>query len=203
MRTNLERLLLPALAAVVLAGCAGAATPAAETAAAGSGHELAGRYSGVMVDVGNVLPRTTAERLTIWVDRVEPAAAAERLATLERKSGQTALQDALADHEVGRVQVDGGLSYPISAAFAYGDDGADLRHLVLIVNRPISIGEIFRGSRSVRYPFSVLELDVGPHGEGSGELNIAARLAFDDAGQVLIDGLAAQPLRILDVDRTS
>lgn len=152
------------------------------------------------MDVGNVLPRTSAERLTLRVERLTSDEEIESLAALQQDARQEALRQALVDREVGRVQVGQGLSYPIAAALAF--DGRDgLRHLVLVIARPISFGEIFAASRSVDYPFSVVELDLDEAGAGSGELNVAARISLAADGRVVVDDLAVLPLRILDVER--
>lgn len=201
MQTTLRRPLAAALAAATalsLGACAaGTAATGPSTAAEGSAA-LTGRYRAILMDVGNVLPRTSAERLNLWVDRLTPDDEIARLAALQRDSRQEALRDELFDQEVGRVQVGQGLSYPIAAALAF--EGRDeLRHLVLVIARPISVGEIFTASRSLDYPFSVIELDLDDAGEGSGELNVAARVSLNADGRVVVDDLAVRPLRIRDV----
>lgn len=189
-----------ATAAALMAACAAGTAATGPSPAAEGTAAMAGRYRAILMDVGNVLPRTNAERLNIWVDRLTPEDEVERLATLPQDARQEALRDELFDREVGRVQLGQGLSYPIAAALAF--EGRDeLRHLVLIIARPISFGEFFAGSRSLDYPFSVIELDLDDAGEGSGELNVAARVSLNAAGRVLVEDLAVQPLRILDVER--
>lgn len=189
-----------AAAAVLMAACAAGTAATGPSPAAEGTAAMAGRYRAILMDVGNVLPRTNAERLNIWVDRLTPEDEVERLAALPQGARQEALRDELFDREVGRVQLGQGLSYPIAAALAF--EGRDeLRHLVLIIARPISFGEFFAGSRSLDYPFSVIELDLDAAGEGSGELNVAARVSLNAAGRVLVEDLAVQPLRILDVER--
>jgi hypothetical protein len=184
-----------AVAAALLAACATGAPPASAGAATGDAA-LTGRYSGVLMDLGNVLPRTGAERLTVWLEDLTPR---EELAELADAS-QERLRNALAEREVGRVRFGQGTSHPIAVALAAdGDEG--LRHLVLVVARPLTLREIFGASLTADYPFSVIELDVDGRGEGSGELNVAARISFTDGGRVVIDELAIQPVRILGVER--
>jgi hypothetical protein len=194
-------------AALVLAACAACATgtagtpaPAAAGAAADGDSALTGRYRGALMDVGNILPRTSAELVTVTLDRLTGAAELAELADIQTGARQEALRDALEGREVGRVQIGQGLSYPISAALAHDGEG-EMRHLVLVIARPITLGEIWRSTRSLDYPFSVIELDLEPDGEGSGELNVAARVSFTADGAVQIEDLAVQPVRILGVDR--
>jgi hypothetical protein len=190
-----------AVAALIAACAAGTAATGPSPAAEGTA-EMTGRYHAILMDVGNVLPRTNAERLTIWVERLTPDDEVARLADLQQGARQETLRDELFDREVGRVQVGQGLSYPIAAALAFaGRDG--LRHLVLVIARPISFGEIFAASRSLDYPFSVIELDLEDDGGGSGELNVAARVSLNIDGRVVVDDLAVRPLRILGVERVA
>lgn len=205
MQITLRRPLAAALAAATalsLAACAAGTAVTGPSAADEGTAAVTGRYRGILMDSGNVLPRASAERLDIRVERLTPDAEIAQLAAMQRDGGQDALRDALFEREVGRVQLGQGLSYPISAALAFeGRDG--LRHLVLVIARPISFGEIFTASRSVDYPFSVIELDLDGDGEGSGELNVAAQVSLNDAGRVVVDDLAVRPLRILDVERVA
>lgn len=191
-----------ALGAALLAACAAGTAAPAPSPTAGGAAAATGRYSAILMDLGNVLPRPSAERLTIWVDRLTPPAEIDRLAALQEEARQDALRDALAGEEVGRVQVGQGLSYPISAALAF--EGRDeLRHLVLVIARPITLGELLGTGRSLDYPFSVIELDLDDAGAGSGELNVAARIALNADGRIVVDDLAVRPLRILDVERVA
>ena len=204
MQITLRRSLAAAAAAiaVLMAACAAGTAATGPSPAAEGTADLTGQYRATLMDVGNVLPRTNAERLTIWVDRLTPEDEVARLADLQQGTRQEALREELFDHEVGRLRVGQGLSYPIAAALAFeGRDG--LRHLVLVIARPISFGEIFTASRSIDYPFSVIELDLGEDGGGSGELNVAARFSLTADRRVVVDDLAVRPLRILDVERVA
>lgn len=183
-----------ALAAAALAACAAAPPPA--TAGEAADRAGTGRYSGVLMDLGNVLPRTGAERITVWVDRLTPREELAELAALD--TSQNRLRNELAEREVGRVQVGQGIAHPIAVALALdGDEGT--RHLVLVVARTLTLREIFGASLTADYPFSVIELDLDEDGEGSGELNVAARISFTSEGRVAIDELAVQPVRIQGV----
>ena len=188
-------LLMPAVAG---AQAPTAAAAAEEPAAA----EMTGRYDGILVDVQAIYPRELAERVTVRVESLTSDAEADRMAEILRDRGNDALEDELWKKDVGRIQIGQGLGYPIAAALAFeGAEGMD--HLVLVITRPISVGEIFAASRSADYPFSVVSLDLDEDGEGSGELVPAARLHFGSDGRLIVDDYGFQPLRILRVERAS
>lgn len=188
---------------MLVPSCAGAqgTTKAPAAAQEALAAEMTGRYHGILVNPQTVYPRDLANRLTIRVDRLTTPEEADRMAEILRDRGNDALEDELWKKDVGRIQIDQGLGYPIAAALAFEEEGMD--RLVLVITRPISIGEIFSASRSADYPFSVVALDLGEDGEGSGELVVAAQLHFGDDGRLLVDEYGAVPLRILNVDRDS
>lgn len=193
---------LPAFAAVVCAAAMLLAACATGTAgdppATAGGDALTGRYTGILMDLGNVLPRTGAERITVWVDELTARQEIADLGALA--ASQDGLRNELAEREVGRVRIGQNISHPIAVALASdGDEG--VRHLVLVVARPMTLSEIFGTSITADYPFSIIELDLGSDGEGSGELNVATRISFTEGGRVAIDELAVQPVRIQGVER--
>jgi len=195
------RVAAAAAALLLIALAAAAATPQAPAAEEALAAEMTGKYTGILVDTHAVYPRELAQRLTVRLDRLTTEAEADRMAEILRDRGHDALEDELWKKDVGRIQIDQGLGYPIAAALAFEEEGMD--RLVLVITRPISIGEIFSASRSADYPFSVVALDLGEDGEGSGELVVAAQLHFGDDGRLLVDEYGAVPLRILNVDRDS
>ncbi|HEX2253740.1 MAG TPA: hypothetical protein VHQ65_10785 [Thermoanaerobaculia bacterium] len=189
------------LAVLLLALAAMPAAGQEATAAAAEPREaaLTGRYQGVLVNLGNLLPRALASRITLEVERLTPPAELRRLGALLEERGQNALRNELADRDVGHVQVDQEIGYPIAAAFA--TDGADgMRHLVLVMARPISIGEVLRGSRLADYPFSIIVLDLEQEGYGTGELAVAASIAQLREDRLRVDEYPVYPLRIVRVE---
>lgn len=205
MRSPTPRTLLLAIAlgAVLLAPLALAANSSDNSSMDRMGRteaSITGHYTGLLVDPDPVFPRRLSHQIKIDLDRLTPLEELERMIGILDREGQDALESELWNQKVGTVQIDSDLAHPIAAAFLIeGDRG--MGHLVLVVDRPMSIGEVFNASRSTKYPFSVIEIDLEEDGNASGELMVAAQMSYAD-GTLTIENLAFQPVRILDVDRT-
>lgn len=159
---------------------------------------LTGTYTGVLVDPDVVFPRDLTHLFTVKLDRLTPPGELEQMVELLREKGQKALEAELWEKEVGRIQIDQSLGYPIAAAVHFTGD-RDMGHLVLVIDRPMSIGEVFHATRSTEYPFSIIAIDLGQDGSMSGEMMVAAQMRFDGDDLVVRD-LAFQPVRLLNVD---
>lgn len=181
-----------------------ARTPTETASAAVTEDAITGRYTGVLVDPATTFPRDLAHHLEIELDRLTPSAELEKMVAVLEERGQDALDSELWNKKVGTVQIDNGLAHPIAAAFLM-DGQHGIGHLVLVVDRPIAIGEVFTSSRSMDYPFSVIEIDLEDVENGaeatSGEMMVAAQMDFV-ANTLRIENLAFQPLRILSIEHT-
>ena len=54
------------------------------------------------------------------------------------------------------------------------DEGG--RQIVLATDRPIGFWEFHRQSRTVQYPFTVIQMEIGKDGEGKGTLSYATKI---------------------------
>ena len=52
-------------------------------------------------------------------------------------------------------------------------------HIVMVTNRPMSFGELYRSGRSTDYQFGILVLDVDKDGKGTGKLAPICKIKFD------------------------
>ncbi|MEO8277216.1 MAG: hypothetical protein ABI639_13465 [Thermoanaerobaculia bacterium] len=159
-------------------------------------------YSGNLLPNTGSFPRTGSQRIKVVINEFTSADETDRLVGLLKSKGHRALETALSKLEVGRIQIGDKLSYPVASAHVFEDQELQTRHLVLIVSRPISFGEIVRGSRSKEYPYTLVELEVDGAGIGSGEMLAAAKIQLEKDGKVDIENLEAQPRRILKVTRS-
>lgn len=187
--------ILALLGAVALGLAAAAAAPAADAA----GEKPAQRITAQLVNPGSIRPRLDTRPVTVWIERYTTESEAERFDALLRQKGARAFENALAEDAVGRLQVGDRLSYPIGFAWRTEDDSGE--HLVLIAQRPIDFREIFSGSRSRNYPFTVVQLDLDAEGEGTGEIVLAGKISATKNGQVEILDLDFSTARLLQVRR--
>jgi hypothetical protein len=79
------------------------------------------------------------------------------------------------------------------------------RHIYAVTDRPIGFVEAYAGSRSVDYPFGILELDLKADKKGKekgeGSLIYAAQIKVMDGEKVDIENLTFAPIRLLGVQQ--
>ena len=108
-----------------------------------------------------------------------------------------ALEEALGEDTVGRVQIGERTSDRLAYARRFADDEGE--HLILVSRRPIAFGEFFRSARSVDYLFTVIQLDLDRDGRGSGEVLTAARFRLHDDGEIELENFDFVAARLLAV----
>jgi hypothetical protein len=122
------------------------------------------------------------------------------------KRGQEELVKALqASTDVGNVQFQG------AAAMSSGFPSTRLyyarefpteegRTIVLATDRPISGQEAMSSAAVSNYPISVIVLDLDKEGKGSGTLNIAVQVLWDEkTGQIKFGQYTTEPIRLTKV----
>lgn len=165
------------------------------------GESPIGTYTGRLVNLTPIFPRHSTTTLTLRLKRLTTAEEAQKMADVLRRKGEVALQDELWKQEAGSLQIDGHVGLPVAAALWSEDEAGG--HLVLVINRPISLREFWNMSRSKDYPFTIVELDLASDGHGSGEMVAAAKIDITKDSTVQIESLGVIPLRILRLQRES
>jgi hypothetical protein len=167
----------------------GAAAAAASTPAASQPVRVTGSLISV---VGGA---RTAQPFILTLDRYSSAADLQRLGGF-LAAGPYALRDALWARRAGTLSVGGGLGYPVAVAFVSDTPGS--RTVRLILDRPLSSFEVAHSTRSSKYPFGYLELELDHEGRGQGFMMGAAKLRLEGES-LAVTSLGAQPLRLLAV----
>jgi hypothetical protein len=96
----------------------------------------------------------------------------------------------------GTLRVGGGIGYPVSLATS--QETPNGRTLRMYLNRPLGAFEVQNYTRSSRYPFTYIEINLDKNGKGQGALIAAARLSPASAAPQ-VTSLGSQPIRLLDV----
>ena len=71
-------------------------------------------------------------------------------------------------------------------------------HIVMVTNRPMSFGELYRATRSTDYQFGILVLDVDKNGKGTGKLAPICKIKFNK-DQLDIENYGQKPFRLVNV----
>jgi hypothetical protein len=73
--------------------------------------------------------------------------------------------------------------------------------IVMVTNRPMSFGELYRGSRSTDYQFGILVLNIDKDGKATGTLAPVCKIKFDKKGELEIEHYGQKPWRLANVRR--
>ena len=147
-----------------------------------------------MSNVGN----PGASQVEITVNRYTTDEARDRLMATFRENGASGLLKALqSEPPVGNIRAPGSLSYDLRYARQLpGEEGG--RRIVLATDRPVGFAEAANNSRTMDYPFTLIELRLDKDGHGEGKLSVATKLTLND-NVLVIEDYADQPVMLTDV----
>jgi hypothetical protein len=134
----------------------------------------------------------------ITINRWSSDAERQRLVEVLQAKGPGALLETLRDiPEVGTIRTPDSLGYPLHYAHqTAGEDGG--RRVVIATDRPIGFWEAANQPRTIDYPFTVIQMQLGPDGTGEGRMSIATRIIAHD-NIVELENYATQPVMLKQV----
>jgi hypothetical protein len=159
------------------------------------------RYSAFAVDMTGIMGATTTPLdivITHWATSAENA----QVMNILGEQGAAKLLDYLRKApRVGGVAAPGSLG--IDIRFARRTPGASgAEQVLLLADRAIGPGEAATQSRSLDYPFTLVELKLDSTGRGEGTLTLAAKIGLDRfTKNVVLENLVDQPIRLNTVKR--
>jgi hypothetical protein len=154
--------------------------------------------------VAQDLDRGLAVPIRITINRWSPDAVRDKLMNVLMTRGAEQLLDALRDAPtVGTIGTTTSLAWDLHFARATpGEDGGS--RIILGTDRPISFSEQWNSSRTLDYPFTVIELHVDRDGAGEGTLSFATKLTRDAKNNtVVLENWGAQRVRLTQVHEES
>jgi len=154
------------------------------------------RANAVNLDVGAQGP------IDITVERWSTGADRDKLMSVLLNQGPEKLLDVLHDmHHVGYFNAPGQLRWELRFARKVPQPDGGSR-VVLATDRPISFRETARQSRTLDYPFTVIELRLNSDGEGEGMMSLATKIIPDkEANMVTLENWGTMPVQLKNVQR--
>lgn len=198
---------LAALAAIV------AAVTAAPRAAA-----FAERFTAFAVDLGvpsggidvpqpadrRVPTSGNAGPIEFVVDRYSSDAERDRLLKVLQDQGADKLLSELQKlPRIGYFRTPNSTGYDLKfARKTPGDDGGE--RITLITDRYITFWEARNRPRTIDYPFTLIEVRMGPEGKGEGKMSLATRITYDKKNNtVVLEDYKSQPTLLNEIKRES
>jgi hypothetical protein len=157
--------------------------------------DLPARYTALAVNLGDTPVRWTTKTVEMVVNRWSTAAARDRLVSVLMEKGPDKLLEALRKSpRVGYIRTPDSIGYDVRfAQHLQGEDGGE--RVVLVTDRYISFWEQVNRPRTFDYPFTVIDLRIGPNGEGTGKMSLFAKIAVDKKDNtIIIEDYGTQPV---------
>ncbi len=139
-----------------------------------------------------------AGRVIMRVERWSTEAERTRL-TAALQKGSDALLDVLRDQRsVGTIRTPDSLGYDLRYAHQEpGEDGG--RRIVIATDRPIGFWEARNQPRSIDYPFTVIQMEIGKDGEGKGTLSFATKV-MPRGNVIILENFATSPVMLTKIE---
>jgi hypothetical protein len=177
--------------ALVIIATAAASEPAAQT----SGEKAS--FTATAIANNNV----SAGMGTVYIDIARWSTDAERakLVSTLKAGGPTALLDELRDMKsTGTIRTPDSLAYDLRYTHQSPmPEGG--RRIVIATDRPMSFWETYQQPRTVDYPFTVIQMEIGRDGKGRGTLSYATKIT-ESGGVILLEGFATSPIMLTNIE---
>jgi hypothetical protein len=133
-------------------------------------------------------------RITRWSTDAETQ---QLVAALKTKGEDKLLDDLKGMKSVGTIRTPDTLAYDLRYAHQQpGEDGG--RRIVLATDRPIGFWEQRNQPRTIQYPFTVVQMQIGKDGKGQGTLSYATRITA--RGKTIeLENYATQPVMLTEI----
>jgi hypothetical protein len=156
------------------------------------------RFTAFAVSLGGRAIRPGADTVQIDVRRWSSDSDRQKLLDALQKKGPEKLLDTLQDlPEVGNIRTPDSIGYPLHYAAEHPlPEGG--RHVSIATDRPISFWEAVHRPRTIDYPFTLIELNIGPDGTGEGRMSVATKIIAHD-NIVELENYEAQPVMLKQV----
>jgi hypothetical protein len=161
------------------------------------------RFTAFAVDLG-VPGRTSAGPVEIVVERYSTDAERDRLLKALIEKGPEKLLDMLQDlPRIGYIRTPNSIGYDLHFARKHpGEDGGE--EISIATDRYITFWEAANRPRTIDYPFTLIEMHLGPDGVGEGKMSLATKIMFDKKNNtIVLENYKSQPVLLQNIRRES
>jgi hypothetical protein len=137
---------------------------------------------------------TVLMRVTRWSTESERS---RLISTLKSKGPDKLLDELQGMKPVGTIRTPDSLGYDLRYAHeSPAPDGG--RQIVLATDRPIGFWEASHQPRTIQYPFTVIQMQIGADGRGKGTLSYATKITAH-GNTIELENFATQPVMLTDI----
>lgn len=142
---------------------------------------------------------TRTSFFNILIDDYTSDVDAKEIRELLKAKGSDAVQTKIGNLELGAMYTTGTLALPLCFIRQFPLENGKGRRIVGISARRTRFGEHWYDTRSMDYPWSMVDFTVDEKGKGSGLLYETAKFEYDEKGKLLITSQGLHPTKLLNV----
>ena len=172
-----------------------AATPAMQTRGEPE------RFTALAVNMGAPV-RWKSLSVEIAVTRWSTDAERDQLFAVLAEKGPDKLVDTLQKmRRTGYIRTPDSIGYDLHFARKMrGEDGGE--RVIVATDRYIGFWEAANRPRTIDYPFTVIELHIGPNGEGEGKMSLFTKITLDKkSNSIVLEDYGTQPVLLQAVKK--
>ena len=170
----------------------------AGTQASTQSNQPAERFTAFAVSLGDIAQRSGASAVDIVIDRWSTDAERQRLIEVLQAKGPNELLETLQDmREVGHIRTPDSIGYPLHYAHQTRTEEGG-RRIVIATDRPIGFWEARNRPRTIDYPFTVIQMQLGRDGTGEGRMSVATRIIAHD-NVIELENYGTQPVMLKEI----
>jgi hypothetical protein len=173
------------------------------TTHAAPGASTVERYVATAINMGTP-GRAGAGTVEMDIEKWSTDEDHDRLKTVLLEQGPDKLLEALQKMpRVGFIRTPNSIGYDLHYAHrTQTADGGE--RVVMATDRYIGFWEAANQPCTIDYPFTLIEMHIGPNGRGEGKLSLATKITFDkESKEVVLENYSSQPVQLTDVRRES
>ena len=159
------------------------------------------RFTALAVNMGEPARWRTLS-VEMVVNRWSTDAERDRLLSVLLEKGPDKLLSALQQNpRVGYIRTPDSIGYDLHFARKNAlPDGGE--RVILATDRYIGFWEAAHSPRTIDYPFTVIELHIGPNGEGEGKMSLYTKIMVDkESNSIILENYGTQPVLLQAVKR--
>jgi hypothetical protein len=166
--------------------------------AAAQTHGEKEQFTAIAIANNNIV--TGAGTVLIDITRWSTEAERSRLVNTLMKKGADALLDELRDaRPVGRIRTPDSLGYDLHYAQQTRDAEGN-RQIVIATDRPVSFWEAVNRPRTIDYPFTVIQMQIGREGKGKGTMSFFTKIRARGNNTIELEDYATAPVMLTEIE---
>ena len=137
-------------------------------------------------------------QLMMVIEEWTPASVRQEFGRALANAGQDALYQAARKHDQGYMKFPSLLGWRLIFAHKWQTPDGKTK-IRLATDRPILFREAAFNTRSMDYPFGIVEFTLDEEGKGEGFFIEAAKLSFDQYGNIVFETFFTEPQKLVNV----